>query len=373
MAVLTKPKFGFTYPTVTGENQITAFRRIRAQFPNMQLWSHYYNGTDLPAWNEPWFVEADDDVIFLISIKHTNVNDIGNRIAQMPTTLRGRVFIFLHHEPDQWRSASDNRGDPDPTTWKNRQITFANLRATATWRNWIQHWVCFTEDRWRTDRTFCENNWGNVIQVCPSIDGVAFDCFNIGRSITRVGSDIFGVPLEKARDWQRPLIIREYGQVVPTDTPDDNQAVADRIRENWAYAKSQHQIDKIFFGIVWYYNHNNTLEDPSGTRPGRPITEAAITEIMADAALAEEPPIEPDPDDPQYQIGFAAGQLSMTDEIAALQAEVDTLAGTNEDLVAQVAALQSQLTDAQNQAATAKSQGRLEAFDEVVNWAQMQV
>src|SRR5215204_739592 len=148
---MSKPKWGFTYPTVTGENQITAFRRILSEFPNMQLWSHYYSGTSLPQWNEVWFVEAPEDCIFLLSIKHTDVNAIGSRMASMPESLRGRVLIFLHHEPDQWRSVSDPRDDPAPSVWKSRNVAFAQLRNGASWKNWIQHWACFTEDRLRTD------------------------------------------------------------------------------------------------------------------------------------------------------------------------------------------------------------------------------
>jgi hypothetical protein len=345
---MAKPKFGFTYPTVTGENKITAFRRVKTEFPQMQIWSDYQNGTDLPVWNDPWFVEAPAGCIFLVSIKHTNVNDVGNRIAQMPTNLRGRVFIFLHHEPDQWRSASDPRSDPDPTTWINRQIAFANLRANAAWKDWVQHWVCFTEDRLRTDTVAWEQNWGDTFQDEPRIDGVAFDCFNIGRSITRVGSDIFGKPVEFARREGVKLIIREYGQVVPVDTANDSQAVADQIRENWAYAKTQNEQDDVFFGLVWYYNHNNTIVDPSGNRPGRPLTRDALEEIMADAALVEEDPEdpteEPDPEHPQYQFGRASRD-------------------------AEVADLNEALLDLEAELPRQRTAGRNEAFTETRDWA----
>ena len=350
---MAKPKFGFTYPTVTGENQITAFKRVRVEFPGMQIWSHYYNGTDLPAWNEAWFVESDPDVIFLISIKHTNVATIGARIATMPTSLRGRVLIFLHHEPDQWRSVSDDRGDPSPSVWMQRQIDFANLRAGAGWASWIEHWVCFTEDRYRTDTAVWETNWGDTLVNEPRIDGVAFDCFNIGRSITRTGADIFGKPVAFARREQRPLIIREYGQVVPTDTPNDNQAVANQVRENWNYAKAQNEEDGVFFGIVWYYNHNNTIVDPSGNRPGRPLTRDALEEIMADAVTDDEeppvPPGDPDPTHPQYQFGAQSRQTEIDDANAYIE-DLET-----------------------NQLPQAKTDGRNEAFTETRDWAANQI
>jgi hypothetical protein len=341
---MARPRFGFTYPTVTGENQTEAFRRVLSEFPDLQLWSHYYSGTALPTWTEAWFTEAPADVVFLVSIKHTSVSAIGACVATMPEHLRGRVFLFLHHEPDQWRSPTDPRNDPAPSVWIQRQIDFADLREAAPWRLWVQHWVCFTEDRYRTDTAVWEANWGGTIAAEPRIDGVAFDCFNIGRSITREGADIFAKPLEFARREGRKLIIREFGQVVPVDTALDNQAVADQIRENWAYAKAQNETDGRFFGLVWYYNHNNTLVDPSGQRPGRPLTRAALEEIMAEARTPEE---EPDP--------CCAQVAELETQVAALQAQVDAIPG------------QLQTAHAEGMA-----EGRAQAFAEVVAWAQAQ-
>lgn len=336
---MARPRFGFTYPTVTGENQTEAFRRVLSEFPDLQLWSHYYSGSALPTWTEAWFTEAPADALFLISIKSADVSAIGNRIAVMPEPLRGRVLIFLHHEPDQWRSATDPRSDPSPSVWLQRQIDFADLRQASPWRDWVQHWVCFTEDRMRTDWTVWDANWGGTIAAEPRIDGVAADCFNIGRSVTREGADIFAKPLEFARREDRPLIIREYGQVVPVDTPDDNQAVADQIRENWAYAKAQNETDGRFFGMVWYYNHNNTLVDPSGQRPGRPLTRAALEEIMADAATPDE---DPDP----------------------CCAELEAMTARVAELLAEVAEIPSRLQEARLEG---RAEGRAEAFAEVIS------
>jgi outer membrane murein-binding lipoprotein Lpp len=348
---MSKPSFGFTYPTVTGENPTAAFRRVLSEFPGMQLWSHYYSGEALPAWTEAWFAEAPADCVFLISVKATNVTAIGNRIAVMPEHLRGRVLIFLHHEPDQWRSASDPRSDPSPLVWLQRQVDFASLRAGAPWRLWVQHWVCFTEDRMRTDWAAWDQNWGDTIQAEPRIDGVAADCFNIGRSIVREGADIFAKPLEFARREGRPLIIREFGQVVPVDTALDSQAVADQIRENWAYAKTQYDADGVLIGVVWYYNHNNVLIDPSGTRPGRPLTRVALEEIMADARMPD--------DDPSP---CCAEVDALTAQVAALEVQVGTLQ-------AQVDAHPAQLQAAREEG---QAEGRAEAFDEIITWAEAQ-
>lgn len=304
----TKPLVGLTYPTVTGESQSVAFRRVLSEFPDMQLWSHYYDGK-LPTWAEVWFAEAPDDCLFLISIKNMTVAAIAGRVATLPERLRGRVVIIIHHEPDQWRSTSDDRGDPHPDVWWQMQIEFANLREMAAWRDWIFHMVVFTEDRARTDAAFWEAHWGNRVPNEPRIDIIGWDCFNIGRTTIRLGEDIFNIPIKYGQRCGRHVIIREYGQVVPKDTADDNALVAERILENWAYAKSQIAGDlvPVIYAIVWYYNHNNTLVDPSGNRPGRPLTAQSVRTMLTDARTIDEEPEQPDPEHPQYQWGYTVG------------------------------------------------------------------
>lgn len=361
---MVKPMFGFTYPTVTGENtpKGAAFSRILQDFPDMQLWSVYYDGFDLPSWTEAWFADVPENqnLVYLISVKSSDVVAIAARMNQMPAHLRGRIILFLHHEPDQWRSTSDRRGDPDPEVWKQRQSDFLDeLEGTPAF-DWLELWVCFTEDRWRTDETFCRQHWGDTFTREPRIKGTAFDCFNIGRSITRAGSDIFGVPLRLAREWfpgvYRKLLIREYGQVTPVDQATDSQQVADQVAENWSYAKAQNEIDNIFLGIVWYYNHNNTLVDPSGLRPGRPLTMGALQAITTDSMTPDGPT--PDPTHPQYILGRESRQ----GEIDELLEQINTLEGT-------VNELESNLTDALNQASIAHQQGRLSAFADMQQWA----
>lgn len=342
-----KPRFGLTYPTVTGETKTEAWRRAHADFPDLGVWSDYYDGTKLPTWGEAWFTEAGPDVVFLVSIKHTSVSAIGACVATMPEHLRGRVFLFLHHEPDQWRSATDPRNDPAPSVWIQRQIDFADLREAAPWRTWVQHWVCFTEDRYRTDTAVWEANWGGTITAEPRIDGVAFDCFNIGRSVLRTGEEMFAKPLEFARREGRKLIIREWGQVVPVDTALDNEAVADAVREHWAYVKSQNEIDAVFWGMIWYNNHNNVYADPSGNRPGRPLTRVALEEIMVDAAQVDE---DPDP--------CCAQVAELEARVAELITELDAATAELETVPARLDA--------------ARAAGRTEAFIEVVAWAQGQ-
>lgn len=357
------PAVGLTYPTVTGETKTQAFLRLIQEFPEMGIWSDYYNGTDLPSWSSEWFKEQYSGIkYYLVSVKHTDVNAIGARMATIPAHLCGRILVFLHHEPDQWRSVSDNRGDPDPTTWKNRQIAFANLRAGAAWRDCVQHWVCFTEDRYRTDTSVWESNWGNTVDVEPRIDGVAWDCFNIGRSIVRSGSDIYGKPFEFNRREGKPFIARENGQVTPVDQPIDSIAVADAVAENWEYAKAQNGVNGLeVLGICWYNNHNNTLSDLSGER--RPLTAEVIRSMMYEAS--QEPPDHSQDYQNGFNAGFQAGVASRAIEIADLENTITTLRQT-------ITALEQQLIDANNAAATAKAQGRLEAFGEVVNWAQTQ-
>jgi hypothetical protein len=350
MATAVKPRFGLTYPTVTGETKTEAWRRVHADFPDLGVWSDYYDGTKLPTWTEAWFTEAGPDVVFLVSIKHTNVAAIGACVATMPEHLRGRVFLFLHHEPDQWRSPTDPRSDPAPSVWIQRQIDFADLREAAPWRLWVQHWVCFTEDRYRTDTAVWEANWGGTIAAEPRIDGVAFDCFNIGRSVYRTGAEMFAKPLEFARREGRKLIIREWGQVVPVDTALDNEDVAEAVREHWAYAKDQNTIDAVFWAMVWYNNHNNAYADPSGQRPGRLLTRAALEEIMADAAQVDEP-------DP------CCGQ------VAELELRVAELTRELDDASAELETVPARLQAARDEGLAA---GRAQAFTEVVTWAQAQ-
>jgi outer membrane murein-binding lipoprotein Lpp len=345
---MARPRFGFTYPTVTGENQTEAFRRVLSEFPDLQLWSHYYDG--VPDWGAAWFQEAPSDAVFLLSTKTSDINALAGRIATMPIGLRGRVWIFLHHEPDQWRSTSDRRGDPDPAVWQQRQLDFAALRANATWRDWIQHWACFTEDRLRTARDFWMQHWGQWMLDNASIfDGVAWDVFNIGRSIVRTGGDMFQNVCQFNRDGGWPIAIREWGQVTPVDSPEDSLEVAEGVRDHYNWMKSN--ATDLAPVMVWYYNHNNTLVDPSGQRPGRPLTRAALEEIMAEARTLEE---EPDP--------CCAQVAELEAQVAALQAQVDALQ-------AQVDAIPGQLQTAH---AEGMAEGRAQAFAEVVAWAQAQ-
>lgn len=349
-----KPMVGTTYPTVTGENSPkgASFSRIIQELPGMQLWSVYYDN-DWPNWTASFFAPEHTGIRwYLLSFKTSDLATLDARLSQMPAHLRGRVIVFLHHEPDQWRSATDHRGDPSPEVWMQRQITFAGMRATAPWRDRIQHWACFTESRFNGDRQVWMNNWGNaMLDHWHVFDGVAWDVFNIGWQSVRSGQNMFAEIVAFNRQAEWPIIIREWGQVTPVDSPEDSQEVADAIREHYDWMKTN--VTDLPVGLVWYYNHNNTLTDPSRVRPGRPLSLAALQECLADA-LAEQP----DPEHPQYQWGF-------TDGAASRQPEVDALNSMVSDL-------QSQLTDAQNQAATAKQQGRLEAFGEVVIWAQGQ-
>jgi hypothetical protein len=344
---MTKPKVGSTYPTVTGENtpKGAAFTRIVQEFPELQLWSVYYDGSDLPNWNiEEWFKTQYDHIdYYLLSFKTSDLNAISNSLSSMPTHLRGRILVFLHHEPDQWRSTSDRRGDPDPWVWAQRQVDFNELRFGAPWEDWIQHWACFTEDRFRTDKTFWMSNWGNWILTNRAIfDGMAWDVFNIGRSIIRTGQDMFSAICDFNRQGEWPIAIREWGQVTPTDSPEDSPAVADGVGNHYVWMRDN--AADLLPLMVWYYNHNNTLVDPSGNRPGRPLTLDVLQQCLVDALTPVEEPEEPDPNHPQYYFGYH----SRDDEVAALHQAV---------------------TDALEQG---KAQGRIEAFGEVVNWAQTQ-
>lgn len=333
---MTKPMVGTTYPTVTEENipKGAAFARIMVELPGLQLWSVYYDDDDMPNWTgEDWFDPEHEGIRwFVLSFKTANVNLVATAMATMPAHLRGRVIVILHHEPDQWRSTSDNRGDPSPAVWKQRQVDFANLRDGAVWENWIQFWACFTEDRLRTAEAFWRSNWGSWMLANASLfDGVAWDVFNIGRSVTRTGAEMFTqiCAFNREGGWTR-IMVREWGQVTPVDSPVDSSQVADAVANHYLWMDQNAQ--DLNPMMVWYYNHNNTLTDPSGQRPGRPQTLAVIRECIEDATSDE-----PDPDDPQYQLGYAAGWNDR-------QSEVDE----------------------------AKANGRLEAFGETVIWASEQ-
>lgn len=356
---MAKPMIGFTYPTVTGENSPkgAAFSRILTEFPKMQMWSDYYSGTALPSWSEPWFAAEHVGIRwYLVSIKHTDVAAIGARIAQMPEHLRGRVMVFLHHEPDQWRSATDPRSDPDPWVWFQRQQDFGALRAQSTWATWIEHWACFTEDRFRTDQDVWMLNWGNAMLANPALfDGVAWDVFNIGRSVVRSGDEMFGDITDFNITGQWPLVVREWGQVTPVDQATDSTVVADAVMDHYDWCVAQPV--GVVRGLVWYYNHNNTLADPTTVR--RPLTMETLRECLLIATTPEENTPVPDPTDPQYVFGYEAGQQSR-------QAEVDALSD-------QVASLRAQAERLNSELATMYGQGRRSALADMVTWAQQQM
>lgn len=359
---MTKPLVGSTYPTVTGENapKGAAFARIVQELPGLQLWSVYYDGNDLPNWNgEQWFEPQYDHIRFyILSFKTSNVAALASSLAVMPEHLRSRVIIILHHEPDQWRSTSDRRGDPDPWVWAQRQLDFAELRAGSTWETWIEFWACFTEDRFRTAEEFWRENWGNWMLAHSWVhDGVFWDVFNIGRSIIRTPEDMFQGIFEFNLSGNWDFGVRELGQVVPTDTALDNQEVANAIYAYYVWVET-YVTGYLRALLVWYYNHNNVFTDPSGNRPGRPLSLAAWQQALADAITPEESPVEPDPNHPQYEFGYQAGRDSR-------QSEVD-------DLWNEAMAQRQTILELQQAVVNAKAQGRLEAFGEVVNWAQGQ-
>ena len=349
---------GMTYPTITGENSPkgASFERILQEFPEMQLWSVYYDGTDLPSWNEEWFGPQYEGIrYYVVSVKASNLQAIRSTMMNMPDHLKGRVVLILHHEPDQWRSESDNRGDPHPDVWWERQVDFLDLAEGQPWRAWFKFAVCFTEDRARTSASFWEQHWGSKPPTEPRIDFVMFDCFNIGRSIVRQGADIFNIPINYGvrcqNAWAREepnTMIREFGQVTPVDSPTDSTAVAQGVEENINYARTN---DDVIKALIWYYNHNNTLADPQGVR--RPMTRAVLQAAVADSADNQ-----PDPSHPQYQMGYQSGRASRQDEIDML----------NERLALAEQAIAQLQQDVDN----AHQAGRTAAFQETVSWAAQQ-
>lgn len=360
------PLVGSTYPTITGENTPRggAFARIVAELPGLQMWSAYYDGNDVPSWNEEWFKPQYDHILYyIISMKTADVNAVGARMGVMPEHLRGRVIVLLHHEPDQWRSESDNRGDPAPDVWWARQVAFLDLRDASSWRSWVRFAVCFTEDRARTDSTFWEQSWGRRVPEESRIDFVMFDCFNIGRSIVRTGADMYGIPIEYGRRcqtawrWNWPIVmIRENGQVTPVDQPTDSTAVANGVAEHWEYAKANADV---MAGVVWYYNHKNTLADPTTIR--RPLTLNVLQGMLAESveAWADEPE-EPDEYQEGYQDGYDAGRMSRDGEVAELLEQnatlSDNLANTQGLLTAAEAAIVQLQQDVDNAAQTGRNE-----------------
>ena len=369
------PYVGATYPTVTGENTPKggAFARIVAELPGLEIWSVYYDGSDLPSWNEEWFKPQYDHIrYYLVSMKTSDVNAVGSRLASMPEHLRGRIVVLMHHEPDQWRSVNDPRGDPSPDAWWTRQQLFLDMRETASWETWVKFAVCFTEDRWRTDRAFCDANWGNRVLGESRIDFVMFDCFNIGRSIVRQGPDIFGIPISYGRAFMDAhnrdepcVMIREYGQVRPTDQPTDSTAVASGIAENWDYIAAN--ATDVICGVVWYYNHNNTLADPTTVR--RPQTLEVLQGMLVEAINNHEDEEEPTS---EYDEGYEDGRASRDQEVADLQHQIVTLTEDRDNTQALLTAAEAAITQLQQDVEAAKAAGRVEAFGEVVNWAQDQ-
>lgn len=353
------PLVGSTYPTVTGETKTEAFLRIVGELPNLQLWSVYYNGTDLPSWTEEWFKPQYDHIrYYLVSIKHTDVNAVGSRMAAIPEHLRGRIIVILHHEPDQWRSESDNRGDPAPDVWWARQVAFLDLRDASAWELWVRFAVCFTEDRVRTDGTFWEQNWGRRVPTEPRIDFVMFDCFNIGRSIVRTGADMYGIPISYGRRcmtaWGRTtpvVMIRENGQVTPIDQPTDSTAVANGVADHWEHAKANADV---MAGVGWYYNYNNTLADPTTIR--RPLTLNVLQGMLAESIEAWEG--EPDEYQEGYQDGWDAGRSSRDAEVAALREERD-------NVQALLTAAEAAITQLQKDVDNAAQTGRTEVIEAI--------
>lgn len=362
------PLVGSTYPTVTGENTPKggAFARIIGELPGLQLWSVYYDGSDLPSWNEEWFNPQYDHIrYYIISLKTADVNAVGARMATMPAHLRGRIIILLHHEPDQYRSASDTRGDPAPDVWWARQVAFLDLRDDSVWGPWVQFAVCFTEDRARTDAAVWEQNWGRRVPTEPRIDWVMWDCFNIGRSIVRTGADMYRIPLDYGRRcmvaWGRTkpvVMIRENGQVTPVDQPTDSTAVADGVAEHWEYAKANADV---IAGKVWYYNHHNTLADPTGIR--RPLTLGVLQGMLAEAIEAWS--FQPDPDDPQYQAGYDAGRASRDAQVAELLEQNAALSENLANTQALLTAAEATIVQLQQDVDNAAQTGRDEVIDAV--------
>lgn len=301
--VKTLPYVGFTYPTVTGETKLEALKRIAVEFPKMQVWSHYWEpGKGYPTFTEDFWDELPDSVVLvLLSVKDSNIEALVANFPNIPVQWRGRVAITINHEPDQWRSEADPRGDLSPTVWWSKIQELLNRRETAMWSTWVLVYVCMTEDRFRTERTFWEQHWGSKIRGEPRLDFIACDVFNIGRTVVRTGADMFAEFLKFVRDCKNMVVFREYGQVTPKDQPTDSAVVVNGVEEHWEYLKANADL---VLAVVWYNNHNNTLSDPAKIR--RPQTFALLQRMVEEAYMANTTPVtdEPNPDHPQYQHGY---------------------------------------------------------------------
>src|SRR5688572_20212599 len=169
---MSTPLVGMTYPTVTGETKLAALQRIKDEFPNMQVWSQYWEpGKGYPTFSEEFWNELPESVeLVLISVKDSNVATLVSRFVNIPEPWRGKVAVTINHEPDQWRSATDTHGDMSPTAWWAAMQQLLNAREGAVWETWVLVYYCFTEDRFRTDKAFWEQNWGSKVRTDSRVD-----------------------------------------------------------------------------------------------------------------------------------------------------------------------------------------------------------
>jgi hypothetical protein len=304
-------RIGLTNPTHKGEVDATAFGRLFSAFPHANSARVFRTPTqDLPSWTSPLMRAVPLNAEILISFKKPTIlnGPFATWAAAMPNDRKeagGIIRAAYHHEPDNWKSASDTKGDPDPTTWRQRYVSWLNSAANQPWREWTQLGAIFTEYVFRIDREFWDRNWGanvssNRVIDHPQLDWLGVDCYNLGPLRYRPDGEMFEQFLTMAAQFCKPVVVAEWGHVRRTGPPDndsDGSKCAAVMWSHYEYCRTQRIAPVITMN--WWYNSDNDLDNRQPERD-------ALRSI-AEQAVIDEQTTDPDPHDPQYQHGYNAG------------------------------------------------------------------
>lgn len=283
------PKLGLTYPTGTSESQAQATTRLFVEFPDTAMYRLFRQpGEALPAWTSTLMQAIPNHVDIVISMKDWDPAAYYPWFQAFPAARRnaGALLYFAYqHEFDQWQSASNTNGRPDPATWRARMRQLLTEAAGQPWRPWVKIGAVYMEYGLRT-RADWHDLWGLNApdQILRDVDWHGPDCYNLGPLRYRPDGEMFVQPLELARDCgDKPVIVAEWGHDRRTGEPDldsDGSKCAAVMRGHVGYLRSQ-QIAPVT-GACWYFNHNNTLSTPSGITRGPEY--AALADLIQEAA-----------------------------------------------------------------------------------------
>lgn len=264
-------KLGLTYPTDTGESQTAATQRLFTEFPGAKMFRVFRGpGDALPSWGSSAIAAIPNHVDIVISMKDWAPQSYYPWFDSFPAARKAagaKLYFAYQHEFDQWQSASNTKGRPDPVTWLNRMDQLLDEADGQPWRPWVRIGAVYMEYGLRT-RDDWHDLWGLTSSrpdILRRVDWHGPDCYNLAPLRYRPGGEMFQQPLELAADCGgKEVLVAEWGHARRDTSPDfdsDGTKCAAVMRGHVDFLRAQTIAPVI--GACWYYNHDNVLSEPA--------------------------------------------------------------------------------------------------------------